>query len=61
MIITPRYRFTASKNIGLTLVLLNSMQYDRPKPFVIFISGKLFETGAGINERHTSLGYGIKI
>lgn len=60
-IITPIYRFPASKNLGLKLALSKSMQCDRRKSIMIFASGKFSEIGSGtVKGTDYSVGHGIK-
>ena len=61
-IITPIYRFPVSKNLkSLKLVLSKSMQCDRRKSIMIFVSWKFSEIGSGtIKGTDYSVGHGIK-
>ena len=48
-----------AKDFGWALVLFNSVQCDRRKLVIIFISEQFSEMGAGIEKGYTSLGYGL--
>lgn len=45
------YDFTITQTLGLALVLFKSIQCDRRKSVIIFISGKFSEMGEGTNKR----------
>ena len=49
------------KDLGLALILFNSVQCDRQKPVIVFLSGAFPKMGAETEQEETRLANGIKI